>query len=105
MAGVACSQCGKALDMTARAAGISVFQQGDERIDSWFWCVDCGVWTLEEYLDVFIGESRITVRGPIRREAGEKRIGIIQRCPTPFDKWCECEAHREYERKRSGTRA
>lgn len=98
MAGVACSKCGVRLDRSARAAGISVLQQGDERTDSWYWCVLCGSWTVEEYLDVFIGEERVTVRGPFPVETGERAVAIIRRCRTPFDKWCECEAHQSYER-------
>lgn len=94
---IPCRGCSRVLSRDeTRVAGFSVFAQGDERIDSWFYCRDCHSWTVEEYLDVFVGESRISIRGPFAFEVGSRFVDIIRRCPTPMDKWCECPAHREY---------
>lgn len=95
---VACSHCGRDLGgVEERAAAISVFVMGDERIDSWYSCDVCKRWTVEEYYDAFMGDATVSVRGPISWEAGQRAVAIIRRCPTPLDKWCDCAAHKEYD--------
>lgn len=96
---VACSKCGRELGgVGSRVAAISVFAQGDERTDSWYPCEACKCWTVREYFDAFMGDATVSVRGPVPWEVGERAVAIIRRCPTPLDKWCDCPAHKEYER-------
>ena len=70
MSDVACRGCGAGLGPPEkRAAGITLFRLGDERIDSWFWCGECRNWTREECYDRFMGDSTISARGPYEVEA------------------------------------
>jgi len=93
---IVCLKCGRDFGGVEKRRGfISLFVMGDEEIQSWFFCEACQVWTVEEYLDRFLGESSISFRGPIEREAGEKQVARIRECPDPADKWCECPVHRE----------
>lgn len=95
MDAISCANCGADLGpVSKRAAFISLFVMGDERIDSWFWCAPCGVWTVEEYDDRFMGETTVSVRGPVPKEEGDRIVALIRKCPAPGDKWCECETHK-----------
>ena len=69
---------------------------GDEYIESYFYCDECDVYTLEIYHDRFLGEDDIRYQGPISKEKGEEIIKLIQQCEQPWDKKCRCEAHKKY---------
>jgi hypothetical protein len=69
---------------------------GDEYIESYYFCEDCQVYTLEVYHDRFAGEPSVSVQGPITKKRAEEKIAIIRRCPKPNSKRCRCEAHLEY---------
>ncbi|MCE9582527.1 MAG: hypothetical protein K8T20_08550 [Planctomycetes bacterium] len=91
-----CGKCGADLGpVQRRKAFISVFVYGDEETRSWYFCGACRVWMVEEYLDVFIGDSRVAVRGPFPEGACEADVALAKTCPAPGDKWCECPAHKK----------
>jgi hypothetical protein len=69
---------------------------GDEEIESWFYCPDCGVYTLRTSRDRFHGEEVVRPGAAIATEKAEQQLAIIRRCEQPWDKRCRCEAHREY---------
>ena len=96
---VNCSECGRALarqGVWAPVALISGSIMGDEHIESWFYCNRCGVYTVENYHDRFLGEDVISFRGPISQERGDAQVALIRRCKQPSDKRCRCAAHRKY---------
>ncbi len=96
---VKCSQCGRELARTREGGLVAVISgavMGDEYTDSYFFCPDCGVYTVEAYHDRFHGEDSVSVQGPIPKERGDERVELIRRCPDPVNKNCNCEAHREY---------
>ena len=96
---VKCSQCGKEFGRTREAglvAAISGSVMGDEYTDVYFFCDDCGVYTVEAYHDRFCGEESVSVQGPIPKERGDERVALIRKCPNTADKNCTCETHRKY---------
>jgi len=90
-----CSQCARPRERTAY---ICFEPMGDEFIESWFFCADCGVYTVELYQDRFLGPSDASVRGPIPRAEGDAAVERIRRCPSPSSKRCDCATHREHYR-------
>lgn len=93
----ACLQCGKEFDTPAsRLAVISGSIMGDECTDSYLWCTDCGVYTVESYYEPFLGEDEVSYRGPVSKENGDGFVALIHQCSCPWDKKCRCAAHREY---------
>ncbi len=92
---IACLQCGKALSGKPLAS-ISGGILGDEIIDSYFFCPDCGAYTVEVYYDRFLGEAESSLRGPLAKSAGEEKVRLIRQCAEPWDKKCRCPAHRAY---------
>ncbi|MFH1707004.1 MAG: hypothetical protein ABIF71_03690 [Planctomycetota bacterium] len=69
---------------------------GDEHTDAWFLCPACGVYTIVSWRDDFTGVESESRSGPRSKQEGAARIALIAKCPTPWDKKCCCEAHREY---------
>lgn len=96
---IRCSQCEREFDEKEKdksMASISGSIMGDEYIESYFFCNNCGVYTVEIYHDRFLGEDEISVRGPVSKSEGDGKITLIQQCPEPWNKKCRCEAHRSY---------
>ena len=95
-----CSKCGKVLDDKEGGvvASISGSFMGDEDTESYFYCGDCGVYTLEIYHDRFLDESSVFIRGPLSKAEGDAKVELIRRCQEPWDKKCRCPAHKEYFR-------
>ena len=94
-----CLQCGKSLYMEGgpgSVASISGGIMGDEYTDSYFFCVDCNVYTVEVYCDRFLGEGESSLKGPISKEEGDKCVRLISECSEPWDKKCRCAAHLAY---------
>jgi hypothetical protein len=94
-----CQQCGKSLCTEGElepVASISGGIMGDEYTDSYFFCRDCNVYTVEAYCDRFLGEEESSFRGPISKEEGDKYVRLIAECSEPWDKKCRCAAHRSY---------
>lgn len=96
---IRCSQCQREFDIKGKdkfVASISGGIMGDEYIESYVFCNDCGVYTVEIYHDRFMGEDDISVRGPVSKPDGDEKIKLIRQCPEPWNKKCRCEAHRAY---------
>ena len=96
---IQCSKCGKDLgegEERGPLASISAEIMGDEDTESWYFCPDCQVYTVEKYHDRFVGEDSVSIQGPIEKARGDAQVAIIRRCPNPWNKRCTCPAHREY---------
>ena len=96
---VKCSQCGQVLnhgENDACVASISGSIMGDEYTESYFFCRQCEVYTVEIYRDRFSGEDSVSVRGPVPKSEGDVKVELIKRCVEPWNKKCRCEAHKSY---------
>jgi hypothetical protein len=96
---IRCSQCGRAFDRQAAdqsVASISGSIMGDEYIESYFFCAQCGVYTVEVYHDRFLGDEEVFVNGPISKPDGDAKVELIRQCSEPWDKKCRCKAHLSY---------
>jgi hypothetical protein len=96
---IRCTKCGKDLgggDRSGQLANISGSIMGDECTESYFFCQNCSVYTVEVFWDVFTGEEEVHIRGPLSKENGDEKIRLIGECSTPWDKKCRCPAHRAY---------
>ena len=96
---VHCLSCGKDLsaeDSCNRAASISGSIMGDECTDTYYFCKDCGLYTVEVYRDSFLNDGGVSTRGPLSKEEGDAQVRLIGRCHEPWDKKCRCEAHVTY---------
>lgn len=92
-----CTGCKADLgDFQKRRTYLCISTQGDERVMSWWLCEACGVYTMEEYVDRFVGESYANVFGPLSREESDDAVERIARCPRRNDKWCACETHKHF---------
>jgi len=96
---IRCSQCGRIFDREAgdrSVASISGGIMGDEYIESYYFCAQCQVYTVEVYHDRFLGEEEISVRGPVPKTEGDALIELIKQCDEPWNKKCRCKAHLSY---------
>jgi len=96
---IRCSQCGRIFDREAgdrSVASISGSIMGDEYIESYYFCAQCQVYTVEVYHDRFLGEEEISVRGPVPKTEGDALIELIKQCDEPWNKKCRCKAHQSY---------
>jgi len=101
MAMMRCIRCGKEFSASApdgRVASISGSILGDECTDTYYFCKDCGVYTVEVCYDNFTGTEEISVRGPLSKAEGDAQVAQIRQCSRPWDKKCRCAAHRAYFR-------
>lgn len=69
---------------------------GDEYIETYFFCKNCSVYTVEIYHDRFLGEEEISIQGPIPQSEGDAKVELIKKCSQPWNKKCRCAAHKEY---------
>ena len=96
---VRCAQCRREFDERGtkdRVACISGSIMGDEYIESYFLCAECGVYTVEIYHDRFSGDEDVLVRGPVPKSVGDAKVELIRQCSEPWNKKCRCRAHRSY---------
>ena len=96
---IRCSECGRIFDREAgdrSVASISGGIMGDEYIESYYFCNQCQVYTVEVYHDRFLGEEEISVRGPVPKTEGDALIELIKQCDEPWNKKCRCKAHQSY---------
>jgi len=96
---IRCSECGRIFDREAgdrSVASISGGIMGDEYIESYYFCAQCQVYTVEVYHDRFLGEEEISVRGPVPKTEGDVLIDLIKQCDEPWNKKCRCKAHQSY---------
>jgi hypothetical protein len=93
-----CSRCGNQLDDEdgGPIASMSGSFMGDEWTESYFFCPDCGAYTLEIVHDRFLDQETSSVHGPMAKEKGDALVALIRRCPEPWNKRCRCPAHLEY---------
>ncbi len=77
-------------------ASMSGSFMGDEWTESYFFCHECEVYTLEVVHDRFLDQETSSVQGPIAKEKGDALVALIRRCPEPWNKKCRCPAHLEY---------
>lgn len=94
-----CAQCGREFagqGAEDRVASISGSVMGDEYIESYFLCKQCGVYTVEVYHDRFLGEEDVSVHGPVRKAEGDAKVALIRQCSEPWNKKCRCQAHQSY---------
>lgn len=69
---------------------------GDEVTDSYYFCGDCRLYTVEIHRDRFLGPAEVSRRGPLSKDEGEEKIRCIEGCPEPGDKKCRCAVHLDY---------
>lgn len=94
-----CSQCKKDLSQQEKnspVASISGSIMGDEYTESFYFCEDCQVYTVEICHDRFLGEEDISFRGPVAKADGDDEVKLIKQCATPWNKKCRCPAHISY---------
>ena len=77
-----------------RAAGIAIMVLGDEYIFSYWCCPKCQKCSVESYHDRFMGEDDITYMGPFAKVVGERCVALVEKCPNPMDKYCDCQSHK-----------
>jgi hypothetical protein len=93
---VQCIQCKRPLSGELCIASISGSIMGDEHTDSFFFCPECGVYTLVSWWDNFTGEETMELSGPLSKQEVDTKVELIGKCSRPWDKKCRCTAHREY---------
>lgn len=96
---VQCVKCGKELDSKEggdRVASISGSIMGDECVETYYFCKNYAVYMVEVYWDCFTGDEEVSIRGPISKEDGDKKVKLIGECSESWDKKCCCAAHRAY---------
>jgi hypothetical protein len=96
---VRCAQCQKEFDQPGTKDGVASISgciRGDEYIESYFLCAECGVYTVEIYQDRFSGQEGVSVRGPAPKSEGDAKVELIMQCPEPWKKHCRCPAHQAY---------
>jgi len=94
-----CSQCGRELGQQTESrhvVSISGSIMGDEYIESYYFCSQCEVYTVEIYHDRFLGEDEVFIKGPMPKLEGDAKVELIRQCSEPWNKKCRCEAHRSY---------
>ncbi len=96
---IRCAKCGREFDQYREekpVASISGSIMGDEYIESYYFCEQCELYTVEIYHDRFLGEDEISVKGPVPKREGDVKVELIRQCPEPWNKKCRCEAHQSY---------
>lgn len=101
MSNIRCSKCAADPQISitfARVASMSGSIMGDEHTETLYYCQSCRCYTIEYYVDSFIGTESAWTEGPITKERGDQLAAVMGRCSRPWDKKCRCPAHREYFR-------
>lgn len=96
---ITCSKCGKEFEQKENSGKVALIAgslMGDECIETYYFCQTCGVYTVEVYWDMFSGEEKASVSGPISKEEGDAKVKLIKQCSRPWDKKCRCPAHLIY---------
>ena len=91
---VKCLQCGK--EFLKPKISIAGRISGNERIDSFYYCEDCQLYTIETFWDEFMGDDSNSFRGPIPKEEGDKQVEFLNQCKDRGNKICRCEIHKGY---------
>ena len=94
-----CKSCAKDFKhdkLTGHVASISGSIMGDECIESYYFCDECQLYTLEVYFDYFSGHDVSNIYGPITKKEGDAKVDLIRHCRQPWNKKCRCTAHQTY---------
>jgi len=93
-----CARCQRpfVLPGPALVAAISGSICGDECTEAYYYCDQCGVYTVVVAWDCFSGSESSSASGPIAKTEGDAKVALIHRCDRAWDKKCRCAAHREY---------
>jgi len=96
-----CIKCDAPFTAKARA-GISISVMGDEYTYSYYYCDSCAHYTVESYHDRFLGDDEVSFLPPLSKEEGDRAVELIEACPLPGDKRCDCPSHRALYHGRPG---
>lgn len=91
---VECKMCGA--ELPEKIICISAELSGDEYTECWYFCEKCAVYTVKSYTETFDGGESSKVYGPIAQEEGDAKVALAKRCATPWEKKCDCDAHKKY---------
>lgn len=93
-----CAGCRHRLDDAASlVASMHGSLMGDEYVECYYCCPECGATTLSVVRDRFLGdEVVVTEAAVLSGDEARRRLALIARCPEPWNKRCRCDAHREY---------
>jgi hypothetical protein len=93
---ILCKKCSAVVPQENRAASIAISVGADEYIYSYWRCNTCSFYTLRSFHDPFMGaDAEVVLLGAVPKEAGEKIVALIEGCPAPMDKSCDCESHQK----------
>ena len=95
---IQCSHCEVELkEQRDRVATFCVEGQGDEYIDRYWVCGECGWFLRRSFRDAFMGEEEVEYnQSTLEPEAGQAILDLIKKCPNPVDKNCDCEVHEHF---------
>jgi hypothetical protein len=96
---VRCSKCSHVfdpLDGAERIVSITGCVGGEERVETFYYCGRCGLYTVEECLALFSGHEKINIHGPMGKAEGDAKVELIRACPGPWDRECRCPTHLAY---------
>ena len=83
---IQCSQCGGDFDKQVRdrcVASISGSIMGDEYTESYYFCSQCEVYTVEIYHDRFLGEDDLFIKAPVPKSEADVKVELIRQCSQP----------------------
>jgi hypothetical protein len=87
-----CIVCHTPLGAEPQAA-LAPLVSGDESVRSWFCCDRCHLYTGEELIDRFLGDTWVRAFGPIPADVGGRIVSLVAQCPSPADTFCSCASH------------
>lgn len=88
-----CTHCNADLGWLPQAS-IAILVAGDEVVHAYFRCAACGLWSIEHLHDHFMtGETQTWHTGPYSDEIGRRCIELVEACPAPRSKLCDCASH------------
>jgi len=88
-----CGRCGANLS-GARSVAIEFDFMGNEHSDRYTQCPKCRAWTVNASFEGFLTDTWQERAWTAADDRTAAFVALIERCPTPFDKRCNCEAHR-----------
>ena len=94
-----CASCRHRLDDESSCLVVAMHGSlmGDEYVECYYRCPNCGACTMSVVRDRFAGEEVVVTEAAVlSEEEAQRRLALIARCPEPWNKRCRCEAHREY---------
>jgi len=94
-----CVKCSHKFDLQngrERIISISGSITGDECTETYYYCENCGVYTIEVFWELFSGQESVCLRGPIDKADGDRKITLVRECSEPWNKKCRCPAHLKY---------